>query len=600
MLATRSFVLHEEVLASDEEDESLPVTEALSSDDEENAATIQVCSYTKSKGHPTASRSDISSCQGCRKKAGLIDYDICELSDGELRGPGYDYTLQGKTHAAFGCAIKKNCSWVPRTPSNLVEMEEHETQENTTTATAVCRWRSTANCSVYGYREPWRDLPCHLYIPHCFGTAGYCDCNGDNKKNFNDVGFNCSDITNITMPGDCCNSTRKCEDLCVTTTSTSSTTTTTTTVTSTSTVTTITSTTTITNTTTSTITTTTTNTTTSTTTTTTTNTTTTTSSTTTSTTTTTNTTTSTTTTLTTTTTSTTTSITTTTTTTTTITTTTTSTTTTTNTTTITTTTSSTTTSTTTTTSTSTSSTTTSTTATTTSTTTTTKTTTSTTTTTSTETTTETSTTTTTSTTTSTTKTVTSTTSTTTTTFTTTSTTTITLHCESKCMWRATNNCTPGGKLNPEADQWCGDEVCWGKSGFCDCNGNRVWEGNETGFTCGMNKKSQKKVLCNLECKIFNCTYQFFNTSNCTANGTGEIMYGKSRYKDFESDKYKSVLINHPGCQVTVFKDTYIKGESSIYSGTNMSGPVCKNFLPSFINKARSAESIDKCHTPLPR
>eukprot|EP00419_Tripos_fusus_P078609 CAMPEP_0172937036 /NCGR_PEP_ID=MMETSP1075-20121228/222322_1 /TAXON_ID=2916 /ORGANISM="Ceratium fusus, Strain PA161109" /LENGTH=248 /DNA_ID=CAMNT_0013798411 /DNA_START=224 /DNA_END=970 /DNA_ORIENTATION=- len=248
MLATRKIVVHEAVVESDEENESLPVMEAAavhdflqpgasSSDDEKKfmpvmkAATVQVCSYTKSKGHPTASRSDISSCRGCREKAGLIDYDICELSDGELRGPGYDYTLQGKTHAAFGCAIKKNCSWVNRAPSSLVDVEEHETQENDTGT--ACRWRSTANCSIFGRREPWRDQPCNVYIPHCFGTAGFCDCNGDNKNNFNDVGFNCSDITNFPMPGDCSNSTKKCQDICVTTTTTSSTTTNTTSVTST-------------------------------------------------------------------------------------------------------------------------------------------------------------------------------------------------------------------------------------------------------------------------------------------------------------------------------------------------------------------------------
>jgi len=163
------------------------------------------------------------------------------------------------------------------------------------------------------------------------------------------------------------------------------------------------------------------------------------------------------------------------------------------------------------------------------------------------------------------------------------------------MWRATNNCTPGGTLNSAADVWCGDEVCYGKSGYCDCNGNKVWEGNETGVTCGMNKKP-KKILCNLECKSYNCTYQFFNTSNCTADGAGEMMYGKSRYQDLESEKYKSVLINHPGCKVTIFKDPMLEGEHSTYVGTNYSGPECKNFEASFINQTESAESIDKCHT----
>jgi len=141
-------------------------------------------------------------------------------------------------------------------------------------------------------------------------------------------------------------------------------------------------------------------------------------------------------------------------------------------------------------------------------------------------------------------------------------------------------------------------VCYGKSGFCDCNGNNVWEGNETGVTCGMNQKPNK-ILCNLECKIYNCTYQFFNTSNCTAAGYVETMYGKARYKDFDTPFYKSVLINHPGCKVTVFGLEYLQGPHHTYgSPPNATGAVCKNFRP-FLDQALSAESTDICHAGHP-
>jgi len=146
-----------------------------------------------------------------------------------------------------------------------------------------------------------------------------------------------------------------------------------------------------------------------------------------------------------------------------------------------------------------------------------------------------------------------------------------------------------------ADLMCGDEVCWGKSGYCDCNGNHVWEGNETGITCGMNKPP-KSIHCNKECMLYNCTYQFFNTSNCTEDGAGEMMYGKSRYWDLDSEFYKSVLINHPGCEVTIYTLDYMQGEhSTIAVGKNETGPVCKNFEKSFIDQVESAESIDDCH-----
>lgn len=171
-----------------------------------------------------------------------------------------------------------------------------------------------------------------------------------------------------------------------------------------------------------------------------------------------------------------------------------------------------------------------------------------------------------------------------------------MHCESKCMWRATNNCTPGGSLNPTADMWCGNEVCWGKSGYCDCNGNQIWEANETGITCGMNKRP-KKIRCNKECMIYNCTYQFFTTGNCTADGAGETMYGKSKYQDLESEDYKSVKINHDGCKVTIFDGQYLTGPHKTYVGTNTSGPECINFGADFVDRAQSAQSTDQCHMP---
>merc|ERR550532_3624009 len=114
-------------------------------------------------------------------------------------------------------------------------------------AAARCKWRSTANCSVDGEREPERDTDCSFELPWCKGTSGWCDCNGDSIRQVGEPGFNCNQIRQMAIPlaanctdEHCTNFT--CDIACsistTTSTSTTSTTSTTTTLTTTSTTTT--------------------------------------------------------------------------------------------------------------------------------------------------------------------------------------------------------------------------------------------------------------------------------------------------------------------------------------------------------------------------
>jgi len=63
-----------------------------------------------------------------------------------------------------------------------------------------CRWRSTANCSVDGEREPERDMDCSLELPWCKGTSGWCDCNWDSIRQADEPGWNCTEIQKKTKP----------------------------------------------------------------------------------------------------------------------------------------------------------------------------------------------------------------------------------------------------------------------------------------------------------------------------------------------------------------------------------------------------------------
>jgi len=52
-----------------------------------------------------------------------------------------------------------------------------------------------------------------------------------------------------------------------------------------------------------------------------------------------------------------------------------------------------------------------------------------------------------------------------------------------CRWRQTGGCDPRGSREPWNDYLCNTSPSRGNSGFCDCNGNTVFDANETGFDC---------------------------------------------------------------------------------------------------------------------
>jgi len=56
--------------------------------------------------------------------------------------------------------------------------------------TPGCSWRQTGNCDPNGPREPHSDRACWEQIPA--GWSGFCDCNGNNYKDWDEPGYDCS------------------------------------------------------------------------------------------------------------------------------------------------------------------------------------------------------------------------------------------------------------------------------------------------------------------------------------------------------------------------------------------------------------------------
>lgn len=70
-------------------------------------------------------------------------------------------------------------------------------QEAASGGRIACMWRQTANCNAtHGEREPDRDRLCSENVP--LGNSGFCDCNGDNQKNSDELGYDCQ-----STPGNC-------------------------------------------------------------------------------------------------------------------------------------------------------------------------------------------------------------------------------------------------------------------------------------------------------------------------------------------------------------------------------------------------------------
>ena len=56
--------------------------------------------------------------------------------------------------------------------------------------------------------------------------------------------------------------------------------------------------------------------------------------------------------------------------------------------------------------------------------------------------------------------------------------------QAPCSWRQTGGCTPSGQREPSNDRPCDVTILTGHSGFCDCNGNGVYDADsEQGYDC---------------------------------------------------------------------------------------------------------------------
>jgi len=112
---------------------------------------------------------------------------------------------------------------------------------------------------------------------------------------------------------------------------------------------------------------------------------------------------------------------------------------------------------------------------------------------------------------------------------------------------------------------CSEQECYGRSGFCDCDGDYEYDDNMTGsgdhaYTCGngdpnntkgtdryarcgryvndnpdwTKRKAFRNILCNEVCKNYNCTYELYESDNCTSKTAFDnfILYGSTKYGDF--------------------------------------------------------------------
>lgn len=173
-------------------------------------------------------------------------------------------------------------------------------------------------------------------------------------------------------------------------------------------------------------------------------------------------------------------------------------------------------------------------------------------------------------------------------YTTTSTTTPCL----KCLWRETSECRANGSILPHAHKKsCKDEVgkCNYVSGFCDCNGNSILDGDETGFDCGDLK--YKYIQCKDYCPNV-CVFKIHTNEYCNSSNPREY------YQDNEvawvdpHTPWKSVWMNLEGCKMELFQDKYFKGYTDF-----VIGPGCKDIDSPEVEDARSFQTTQPCIKP---
>jgi len=114
---------------------------------------------------------------------------------------------------------------------------------------------------------------------------------------------------------------------------------------------------------------------------------------------------------------------------------------------------------------------------------------------------------------------------------------------------------------------CSEQECYGRSGFCDCDGDYEYDDKtamDTGdhaYTCGDTnpnnakgtdryarcgryvnsdrtnysaRKAFRNVLCNQVCNNYNCSYELYQNKDCQSNDAFDnfILYGATKYGDF--------------------------------------------------------------------
>lgn len=140
-----------------------------------------------------------------------------------------------------------------------------------------------------------------------------------------------------------------------------------------------------------------------------------------------------------------------------------------------------------------------------------------------------------------------------------------------CSWIATENCTkisdvPANerhlKYDNQSQHSCSEQECYGRSGFCDCNGNYEFDEGEPDFSCeetsrenrcnmswtsgtsDKTRKAYRNVLCNEMCQNYNCTYTLYTSADCSSSDAFDhfTMYGTTKYGDFPP-QYRPTEIN---------------------------------------------------------
>lgn len=187
---------------------------------------------------------------------------------------------------------------------------------------------------------------------------------------------------------------------------------------------------------------------------------------------------------------------------------------------------------------------------------------------------------------------------------------------------------------------CSEQECYGRSGFCDCDGDYEFSQGDEDFSCKdtdrytrceksrdsavtlKDRKAYRNVLCNEECQNYNCTYQLFENKDCNTDSAFDnfILYGATKYGDFPVQytpndpnsqgpcqyiddpnicpgmpgawrsipqacdnnqsgpwHFKSVKINTEGCKVTIFDKLNQQGKSlTVEYDPSKEGPQCLN------------------------